>query len=1575
MSTTAWLIINEPSPLGPTDQTGRLDFSEGQKHSFNLTSLQRGTADIALRVHQGDTYKPTIGCEVFLYDQTVSGDVPVFVGTIDRVKLAWESAGGEQIFHLSCVSLESTLDTIRIPPTIAYSGQSCGFIVTDLFNKLMTAGSPLIQLGSIDPTNVSAIPSSVTFPNWPTLWSVIKQFAALSGFICGIDITTSPLPSLYFNLPNTTPSPFTLASADLEWLSMEWEQNRQDYRNRQILQINPSAFAQSSELFLSSSYGALPAYFQLLRPPSQVTFAWTTQGSQSQQTGTFTGAGTDGDTITITYPTGSSSPYTWQPNSPYQVGQIIIDPAGHTQQVTHVSSPTSNFSGPTMPSWNDTGGTTSDFELVWQDLGIQQGGVYTLKTVLDNTQWGQVLIGANAAATAQNFVDALNSMQTRAGVELAGVTFSLPTWENPLVNASVVSGGQIRVVNKPAGAYSAALASTSSSFSWLHPSTSGGGVNNTAPLSVAINGQSASANLYYTPGQTQIALASVPSNTPVLSRDVQVQYTRLGGDSIVVEDTSAVTARAVIEGGTGKYQQLKTNTGIASNVTGLAEAQQALAAYLPIPVLFTFSTFIAGLKPGQYLSIALDNSNPEGVGALVGSIGTPKSYVVQEVSADLVPIKAGLPMPGSGHYSYSVTVIDVAQIGSWLDFWQDLIGGGGGAEIVGGLSGGDLATSGGLTTTPPAIVSITAVLTYVLVGNDSGVQISGVITLPTTDPSYSLLDSIIVSAFPPGTSSTAPAGQGGIVLNGIQSITGTTVNYTLQPIYPLPTTDQPNWTVEGISQGIDGVTAAAVASSPFTVDSIKITAVTATETARYIDLTDQSTHAVITVTPTPNHAGIPYVATIWFFFRYSSGTAPAFYWVGWFPFTGTSSPIDFPLWNGPAVNFQCAIVQGSWGGDGPTALTLADITALVAPAVVELSSPFSEVIEPPIAGGISFSVTNGQGLTPTPDNIYGGINSLGNPYAAVLVNYTPPGNGDPNCWYYQSVLQWGSYDGTTFTQGDPGGVSNPSSYQLGVQCVNNGATQSWSTQGIGPGLYINYPSPNAMSSANLPIQWILFEWYGLNRNSTNGATPWDGSDPNTILQTQTFFLHVGQGYTETSNANMVANPFTPTTGSNPGLIGWNVTSNPSNVSVNSNGQLEIVDNATIQEQVPHSLKTSQSFTLEFDLACDAGKPGTFTANLLVTAVGGGTATYPLVGVAGTLPAFNTNILTATVALPKAANIRVQFVASGDASSGLNWYVENVLLVQQVKVGGPISVNTSGQLTLAVAGVTSTYLAAASVDATKLAAGAVTNAAIALNAVNGNNLNSAGISQVFTGAVVLSEGSGNPVMVLTNSGLSLFGAANGPGTAGLTNYPFVQIQNTGMLIYGGIGSSTGAATFINATGVLLSSATTGSGTPNFSQPYTSISASGTLISSGSGGSSVSITPGQLRIYSVDGDTTHPYININATTGIQITNSVGTMSLSATGFSIAVFSGANIVATGGTMSLTGNAGTVTINGTDSGIPGVSLLLRVPGPASIDTLYVRDVQTFNSPGGFIASYTGIISLSGHKFYFANGILYNYI
>ncbi len=736
-NTGSWIVsatITAVTALA--DQTRRMDGQSSQSGSFQQMLRQRGTATIPLRVQAGDTYAPTMGSQVFLYDQNSDGFTRVFSGTIDDIEEGWDGTSGARIYTLQCVSFEQCFDVQRITRPQSFLNKTAAFIINALFDEFMT-GAP-VSLGTI---STGATVTSLVIQDFPSFASILDKLATLSGFVWYVDPVTA---TLQFHLPDTTPAPYDLITSQVQWESMKWKQTRQDFRDRQILQISPDAFTHSAELFQGNSSAQT---FTMLRPISQVTNAWTTKNTQNTATGTFTGQPNAGDTIGTVFPS-SGSGFNWAATSPYIVGQIIVNSAGHVQRCTVAGT-----SGGSEPTWNNTGGATGpDGTVFWQDDGISGGGglggaTYTFVDELDNTVFGEVLKGATFTDSTQNLVDAINRKESAAGI-----TFSLPTWENPLVNADSPSGGVFVIRNKNAGqGYIASLTESCTNFTWSAPQTSGGVTTfGTYVLQVAVEGTSNTANLYYTPGSDSVKLASVPSGGPSLplsaGQYLQVEYTRLGGDCIQVEDSALVAERAAIEDGTGRYQQFTSDTSQTSNTAGLLEAQQALAAYSTIPESFVFDTLVPGLTPGQWLTFTLLDL-PVGIAALINDQG----WVVQEVSGSFIadvgsyldtdhPYLDSPSAPGAGHYRYTITVINASVIGSYLDFWEGLASGGSGGSSGGATGGG--GSPAGLAGYPNGVHVKTASYTATATDNGTLITVEDVsphtavtLTLPATPPS------------------------------------------------------------------------------------------------------------------------------------------------------------------------------------------------------------------------------------------------------------------------------------------------------------------------------------------------------------------------------------------------------------------------------------------------------------------------------------------------------------------------------------------------------------------------------------------------------------------------------------------------------------------------------------------------------------------------------------------------------------------------------------------------------------------------------------------------------------------------
>ena len=578
---------------------------------------------------------------------------------------------------------------------------TCGEIVKELFNTF-EAGAP-ISLGNIEDGATIELLNT----NFDTISSLLDELATSSNFIWGVNPATL---QLYFQPPYTTTAPFVLTSPPpnavgfgAQFGTINWKQIGNDYRNRQAIRINSNAFSHSTNYY----QGAGQLNFTLSNPAAQVVNAWITVSSPNYSVGTFTGNPSPGDTFTIEFPYGIPQT-TWAPLTKYPIGAIIIDPGNFVQTVTVSSG--SLESGATEPVWNEiTGGTTVDGGLIWtcdgpQGLGTGTAFTYTFveASALDNTQFGQIVIGSSVAETVQNVQYALMAVTGDAVTYGEGINYSLPTWENGIVNTTVFSSTEFKCTSKTPGySQGKCLFTTTSSVLSFNPTIAAGGSSpdeglgngqpGTITIAVGVEGTAiASPGLAYQPGSADVSLA-----TPLDSgSNLQVEYTRADGDTIQVENTTLVNELALITHGTGKYQAIVDYSDQLVTITApdaLLQAQQILAAYSVVPQRVTFETYQPGLSFGQALTISV--TLPTGAVAVINGV-----WVIEEIDAEIEPCELQGLCSGIGHYKYTVSCIDIQQIASYLDFWKQA---GGGSSASGSGSGTALVSTGGGSTAVP----------------------------------------------------------------------------------------------------------------------------------------------------------------------------------------------------------------------------------------------------------------------------------------------------------------------------------------------------------------------------------------------------------------------------------------------------------------------------------------------------------------------------------------------------------------------------------------------------------------------------------------------------------------------------------------------------------------------------------------------------------------------------------------------------------------------------------------------------------------------------------------------------------
>jgi hypothetical protein len=709
-----WLMIREPS-TGLTDQSARMFNGVGHKNSWSNELRQRGKATIHMVIYRSDTYTPTRGAPVYLFDQVPAGFVICWSGLILDFESDYTAGtAGEHYYIITCVSWEMVYDTVYSKPML-YVNQTCAAIMADLLQRYETGSG--VAYGTIQANQTLA---QFNTKKGDKISELADSLATTDQFIWKVDINQpNPyVPAFYYGPPSLLPAPFTLTSDKIQWETPNYKQNGLDYRNRQAVRIDFSAqgFSNSMEFFV----GAGQQSFTLMRPVNQVVHAYITLSTCNTATATFTGQPNNGDTVTI-----GPLAQAWADGVIYGMGAAIVED-GIVQTLVIPSGLVTSGSAPAWLNVLDDRTTDTHNGDIWEcqgPSGLATGTqTYTFVTTLDNTQFGQVLIDSSAAATAQNLAYAINATADNGGSPVtvyAGIKYSLPTWENTQCNAISVTSSGFTLQQKAAGAgWIAQLSESATNFSWSAPQTSGGtspqgsvGPNETATIDIQAYPQgtsTAAPGVAYTVGSAVITLAT-PLNS---GTNLNIEYTRADGDVIECEDTALVAALAAVTHGTGKVQQLTdmSSSGLLSTsaAAALLFCQQTLAAYSVAPNEFTFQTYLTGLYVGMTLPASL--SLPTGSGGFFNA----SDWVIETIEATLVPgVVYGSANPwlygplGYGHYLLTVTCYNIQQVdGDWA-FWARMGGGSSGGSGGSGL----VATSGGAVSTAASQTGFASPLT------------------------------------------------------------------------------------------------------------------------------------------------------------------------------------------------------------------------------------------------------------------------------------------------------------------------------------------------------------------------------------------------------------------------------------------------------------------------------------------------------------------------------------------------------------------------------------------------------------------------------------------------------------------------------------------------------------------------------------------------------------------------------------------------------------------------------------------------------------------------------------------------
>ncbi len=201
--------------------------------SWGNTQGQRGPASIPLILKNGQPYSPKIGWPVFIYELFTDTETSlcVYIGTIEDRKVRWLSdAADSRIWTLSVLSLEAMMDAVPTPAA-TYTGQTSGAIFSALFGG-NTYPIP-VALGTVQP---GATIATRTYDGTTSSAANFNTLTVDAGgdFVWYIDPRDQ---QAYFHVAGARVAPVILTSPMVLEGSLEYDQSRSDFRDRQVIQI------------------------------------------------------------------------------------------------------------------------------------------------------------------------------------------------------------------------------------------------------------------------------------------------------------------------------------------------------------------------------------------------------------------------------------------------------------------------------------------------------------------------------------------------------------------------------------------------------------------------------------------------------------------------------------------------------------------------------------------------------------------------------------------------------------------------------------------------------------------------------------------------------------------------------------------------------------------------------------------------------------------------------------------------------------------------------------------------------------------------------------------------------------------------------------------------------------------------------------------------------------------------------------------------------------------------------------------------------------------------------------------
>lgn len=151
---------------------------------------------------------------------------------------------------------------------------------------------------------------------------------------------------------------------------------------------------------------------------------------------------------------------------------------------------------------------------------------------------------------------------------------------------------------------------------------------------------------------------------PTAGAVIVISYGSTTTNIISAKNDSEISARAAIEGGSGKWEAVDD----ASNIDKLAVAQQLASGLLAksgsIPVMITYETDSAFLTQGMKQDVQLPANN-------IDTIVSGQPYYITQIDSQLLEA----PFPDTGlYFRHKVTLSLSLDQGNWVTWWENIFG-------------------------------------------------------------------------------------------------------------------------------------------------------------------------------------------------------------------------------------------------------------------------------------------------------------------------------------------------------------------------------------------------------------------------------------------------------------------------------------------------------------------------------------------------------------------------------------------------------------------------------------------------------------------------------------------------------------------------------------------------------------------------------------------------------------------------------------------------------------------------------------------------------------------------------------